>query len=580
MFRLLIIITSLFFICSPLSFAQEKEPNKDEASLEAKHEPLSLPNVKEYLPLVKKYTSACKKCQPLVYTYNQAMIELTSVTQARSYLLTLRKKMDKLAKLNQKRKLQPKDNAKPLNSIGNFFAAYDLDTIMSVEEMLAEDLPALNEVKRNLEQTMRGLAKQIEACEKQCEMLKDKQKSKTGGKGGITTGEMDAKLPFAWKGPYAPVCYKCGKLAIRLNELPSLYYQNATESDSLKARKVYLHYSLRLDKFDGEVDKETIQARLRHDKKELKKIKKTLKRLDKNRKKITKNFNETLKLYNKCIKKCPVKKTACLFPGDQTGKNQSIMIGANNKYGSSAQQAKELRDKATGVAKNVATKAVGKLLGGFGGFGKFGGGGGSKGPKTDRDPTKGKFTNISYGDTNLDIRASWKNNQLIVSSKINNAPGSGTFHAQWIEAQDGTIYLPVRYLTIKLYRDWKLTVSWTEDHFIDGKNVFHDEGRNITMGRDLLGTWDLFQGAEGVANSIWSMLGFETAVKGVKQLGAVYDIPPSAFSDPCQMQLVTHISLPKGDPVTTVPLVADLFKHVDESKRKPKLLILVQPHIL
>ncbi len=142
------------------------------------------------------------------------------------------------------------------------------------------------------------------------------------------------------------------------------------------------------------------------------------------------------------------------------------------------------------------------------------------------------------------------------------------------------MYLPTRYLIFKLYRDWKLTVSWTEDHYVNGEHVYHDEGQEVTTGRDLLGTWSLFDGENASANSVWAMLGFDTAAKGVRHLGAVYDLPPSAFPDDCQLRLVNHISEPDKEIVTTKPVVANLFKHVDESKRRPETIILVQPHIV
>ena len=252
-----------------------------------------------------------------------------------------------------------------------------------------------------------------------------------------------------------------------------------------------------------------------------------------------------------------------------------MTIGPNNEVGSSAQAAKEMRDKVTGAAKGAATKALGSLLG-FGGLG----GGGSSGPKMDKDRSRGDFTRISSGDTDLDIRASWRDDQLIVSTEIDDSPDNGTFHAQWIEDAEGNTYLPVRYMIFKMYRDWKLTVSWTEDHYVNGEHVFHDEGQEITTGRDLLGTWSIFEGAEGIANSIWGMLGFDTAAKGVRHLGAVYDLPPSAFPDDCQMQLVNHISQPSQDPVTTLPIVGNLFKHVDESRKRPETIVLIQPQII
>ena len=378
------------------------------------------------------------------------------------------------------------------------------------------------------------------------------------------------------------MCDACRKLAARLNDLYDIGIDNVNELNAINAKLAYIRANITVLEGSaprGDVDtKENsdkikeINRELRNLRRELSNAEKEQKRIQKNQDKIIKNFNDTLAKYNECIRQCPPQKNACVFPDELF---VGMTIGPNNEVGSSAQAAKEMRDKVTGTAKGAATKAIGNLLG-FGGFG----GGGSGGPKMDKDRSRGDFTRISSGDTDLDIRASWRDDQLIVSTEIDNSPDNGTFHAQWIEDKDGNTYLPVRYMIFKMYRDWKLTVSWTEDHYVNGEHVFHDEGQEISTGRDLLGRWSIFEGAEGIANSIWGMLGFDTAAKGVRHLGAVYDLPPASFPDDCQMQLVNHISQPGQDPVTTLPIVGDLFKHVDESRRKPETIVLIQPHII
>ena len=239
----------------------------------------------------------------------------------------------------------------------------------------------------------------------------------------------------------------------------------------------------------------------------------------------------------------------------------AITVGPNDKVGSGAQFEKDLKNKAKGMA-------MGGLMGGgvsFGGSsdGDFGvgrgsSGSGQKGPKLDKDPTSGAFVDIESQDTELEIRAGYTDEGLVVSTEIDDTPGDGTFHAQWLQGADGTVYLPVRYLILELYRNWKLSVWWTHDRWVNGDHVYHDEGDSVTVGRDTLGTWKVYEGEEGMKNSIWKSLGFETAKKGVEHLGAVFDVPPEALSGPCPLQLVTHISLPKDDPVTTVPVVASL----------------------
>ena len=215
--------------------------------------------------------------------------------------------------------------------------------------------------------------------------------------------------------------------------------------------------------------------------------------------------------------------------------------------------------------KDQAKSTIGGLIGGglsLGGGGGFDGIGSPGGkdpeykPKTDKDPTSGSFTNVSAGDTDLNIRAGFTDDGFVISTDIDDSPGDGTFQVQWIEDVNGTIYLPVKYLIISLWRDWKLTVWWTYDRYVDGELVEHREGRETTFGRQELGTFLFrFQDKEGFKSAFWYLLGFETAKKGVQHLGTVYQLPPSVTSGPCPVRVVTHVTLPNGDPVMTQPVV-------------------------
>ena len=176
------------------------------------------------------------------------------------------------------------------------------------------------------------------------------------------------------------------------------------------------------------------------------------------------------------------------------------------------------------------------------------------------------------------MRAGFTDEGLVVSTEIDDTPGNGTFHAQWLEDGTGKIYLPVRYLLIDIYRDWKLSVWWTYDRWVNGEHVEHDEGDSMTVGTDYIGSLRIYEGAKGIANSIWHSMGFGTAVKGVKHLGAVFDVPPAALSGPCPLQLVTHISLPKQDPVSTMPVVGELFRSKPESESN--FDVLIQPRLV
>jgi flagellar biosynthesis chaperone FliJ len=505
------------------------------------------------------YITQCKPCETLVRKYNGAMQDLFNARAMATFIRYIQKTT------------KPSGAPSPNNKATEAEMAKALAEHMDRRGLYEETLPNLDEAIQNLETTTNHLRQQIAECEKQCNPKGEENSIPNL----MAPAEVKAvTLPFNWKGPYPEVCEKCRKLAARLNQLPAVARENENQINIYNAKKSYIESLIKFREFGSSKTTRKEREKLKELRKELKAIKKNLKRLLKNREKIIENFNQTLKLYKKCIRTCPIQKTAIAFPNDTY---ESIIIGPNNQFGSSAQTKKEIRNKLTGAATGAATKALGGLLGGSG---VSLGGGKSSGPDIYKDPTKGKFTRISSGNTDLDIRAGWNGDQLVVSTNIDDTPGKGTFHAQWIEDAEGNTYLPVRYLIIEMYRDWKLTVSWTEDHYVNGQHVYHNEGQAITTGRDHLGTWNLFKGQEGAANSIWGMLGFETAVKGVKHIAAIYNIPPSIFPDQFQMQLVTHISQPKKDPVSTIPLVGDLFKHKDESKRRPELIVLIQPHMI
>lgn len=274
----------------------------------------------------------------------------------------------------------------------------------------------------------------------------------------------------------------------------------------------------------------------------------------------------------------PVQKGACVVPKQP----QSIMIGANSEFGSGA----AMKDKIKGQAKGMGMGALNNVLGGSGL--KLGGGGKDKGPKTQKDPTKGKFIASKSGGVELGVRTgTTKKGQILISSKILEGPGDGTFHAVWLEDGAGNKILPSEYMIYTLYRDWKLTVWWTHDRWVDGEHVLHEEGQEVTVGRDTFGDFGVrYQGPEGVGNSVWSQLGFNNASKGVQTLGTVFPVTVTDLANsPCPYYLQTHVTLPKEDPVRTVPflheipVLGDAFKD-GGGKNKKNLQIMIRPALV
>lgn len=274
----------------------------------------------------------------------------------------------------------------------------------------------------------------------------------------------------------------------------------------------------------------------------------------------------------------PVQKGACMMPKSP----RSIMVGANSEVGSGA----AMKDKIKGQAKGMAMGALNNVLGGSG-MSLGGGGGKDKGPKTQKDPTKGKFIATESQGVELGVRTgTTKKGQVLISAKILEGPGDGTFHAMWLEDGMGQVILPSEYLIFSLYRDWKLTVWWTHDRWVDGEHVLHEEGKEVTVGRDELGAFGTrYQGPEGARNSIWSQQGFNNASKGIQTLGAVFPLTAEQLmASPCPYYLQTHVTLPKEDPVRTVPFLHEipvLGSVMDgEKKSKKDLQILIRPTII
>lgn len=268
-----------------------------------------------------------------------------------------------------------------------------------------------------------------------------------------------------------------------------------------------------------------------------------------------------------------------------------IEIGANMEVGSGAE-----------LANNAKNKAMGSLLGGSSSFGmgssggKSGGigsmfgnsGGDAEGPETGSDPTTGAFTDGRSGGIDFSLRANiGPGNKLTLSLKLNDVPGDGTFHSQWLQDSDGNVHLPTKYIIITLYRDWSLTVSWTYDRYVDGQHVEHREGGWSESGRDTLASIRLdFTGEKGRENAIWNRLGFDTATKGVSHLVTQYDLPSVVTNGACPVLMKNFVSMPDEDPVTAVPLLSEipvlgsLFRNKSERDQNQNLHVFVTPRIL
>ena len=159
----------------------------------------------------------------------------------------------------------------------------------------------------------------------------------------------------------------------------------------------------------------------------------------------------------------------------------------------------------------------------------------------------------------MEMRANLTDEGLLVSAKLDDVPGDGSFHALWIEDSEGRVIRPTRYLLFSMYREWWLHVWWTYDRWVDGQHVEHKEGGWRESGREERdGMLAFYGGEQGMQNAIWHQEGFDTAVNGIRAMGAVFPVTAADLEGPCPLRLVTHVTLPEEDPVKTQPLVSDL----------------------
>lgn len=232
-----------------------------------------------------------------------------------------------------------------------------------------------------------------------------------------------------------------------------------------------------------------------------------------------------------------------------------IVVGKNSDVGSGA----PLKDKAKGMAGGLFGKAAGGLLGGGGtpfggGFSRRGKSGGGPNIKTKKDPIAKKEKRILTDPaTGVKIAVGTKMTPdgLLVSTNILKSPDDGTFQTIYLMDSQGRKAGPTRYDVYEMYRNWKLTVSWTKDRYVNGQHVSHQEGGWSEEGRDFLGTFKVPQENHG----IWDDMGFSNAAQGIRSMGTLFPVNYATRFDHSPMTLVVHTTRPGEDTVTTTPFV-------------------------
>ncbi len=406
-----------------------------------------------------------------------------------------------------------------------------------------------------LEQQAQYLSNAITECERTACVTQKPSKKKKIKIGGETT-----KQPFQpdaigilkqyginWQGPYTSDCLPCKIYIDQLNALPGWVvrvHMQLQHAERMLEYKKLIDQSNRI-KLDflkythpDKNDYSDLTQRAEELKQEIEALKQLFKKLLIQLSECQAKYCANLKsdntniLIGEPISTCP-----------SPPAHNAITVGANNDVGSKA----NFREKAKKKAAGLATKAITGLLG-IGG----GGGGKSSGPTTYKDPVKKKIKVKNKAEKrNIRIGGVFTEDGLLISTDIKKAPGKGTFQSVYMQTPSGWRLIPIRLFMYEIWQDWKLSVSWTRDTYVDGELVKHEEGGWTEGWRVLIAKGEEIEYAEV---PIWEQLGFNTAVSGARSLGTLFPVSPEMLaSEP--LNLVVHITDPKKDPVITFPYV-------------------------
>lgn len=572
----------------------------------------------ETFPVVWKDVSArCEACAPTAQAYNDAMRQLLYTRFWISYIegeQQLRNRLDEWERSKEKRWA---DDGQGLSERQEKEAAAALSLRMGLED-LASKLPALRAQEESLKALADDLRAQLQECEARLCQKNDGGGNNNAQQAGGGKYTPVTPLPFEWAGPYPAVCHKCAKLAERLNALPGIAREvmaslERARSDLMFAEAEILVLQMYHDDIILTIGDEPVERAEQRKQRDDKDIRKELEKMERKKAqaerdiakfesdldKVARNFEETLRLYEDCVPTCP-KQTGMADPEPKeqyavggsvstfsdkcfAGLNygESFTLGPNNVYGTGAQMKNKAKDMATGAAMGALNNVLGGSGISLGGGG--GGDGGSEGPKLDKNPLESEPYKFEWSGFYVGMNAGYgfgDSNNLLVNQEILESPGGdSTFHAMWLEDMNGRRILPSRYYIYDIYRDHKLTVWWTYDHWTNGVHDAHDEGQEVTTWREDVGSFKLrFGGDEGIRNSIWYQSGFDTAVKGVRSVGAEFPVSPGDLTG-CGLNLVTHLTLPGKDPVITAPVFVNLRLEDDpaEELHRRRFLYTIPP---
>jgi hypothetical protein len=187
-------------------------------------------------------------------------------------------------------------------------------------------------------------------------------------------------------------------------------------------------------------------------------------------------------------------------------------------------------------------------------------------------------------DTELRLGAKLASDGLVLSTRLDEAPDSGTVHAVYLEDENCERLFPFALWTYELWAEWSLSVSWTRttETYQDGNLVDRDvtSGGYTDAGRDLLasdsGAIDLATGQgklppgmtreelaryqdelrRGIGTPVWAALGFGAPTSGVRGIATPFRASPEQMERILAGKwiAVVHVTRDAGDRFETAGL--------------------------
>ncbi len=236
-----------------------------------------------------------------------------------------------------------------------------------------------------------------------------------------------------------------------------------------------------------------------------------------------------------------------------------------------------IRDMPASESAGARVREAGKnVLGGLlgGGSGMFGGGGGpfgggGKGGARMVNKPKGPWDTLRRGDTGVEL-AGWKfiprrskrPPVIRIALGVKDSPFQGTPDSVWLQDANGNILRPVGYMIYGIWIHWRLTITITREHYINGRLVSRTVTRESTQWKELLERYSVLL----TAPSIWERL---KARPFGKLRGVIVEFPLPEGFDPARWSLVAHVTAKETmngkEVIKTVPFVSDLVR--GEGKR-------------